>query len=145
VVPVGERAVHWIARYLEEVRPCLVVPPDDGVLFLSEQGTALALGYVTNLMRQYVEAAKTGKTGAVHIFRHTMATLMLEGGADVRFIQEILGHADASTTAIYTRVSIKHLNTTKLYATTTPPFRDGGCRAATARSRVRIDRFHDAR
>lgn len=108
-VPIGQRAIDWIARYLDEVRPQLVIEPDDGVLFLNEHGMPLDLGYVTNLMKSYVDGAKLGKTGACHIFRHTMATLMLEGGADVRHIQEILGHVEASTTAIYTRVSIKHL------------------------------------
>jgi len=83
VVPVGERALHWIGRYLDEVRPSLVVPPDDGVRFLSDQGSSFALPYITNLMRHYIETAKIAKTGAVHIFRHTMATPMLEGGADV--------------------------------------------------------------
>jgi integrase/recombinase XerD len=60
-------------------------------------------------MRQYIEAAEVGKCGAVHIFRHSMATALLEGGADLRVIQEILGHRKLDTTEIYTRVSIKHL------------------------------------
>jgi len=109
VVPIGERALMWVGRYLEEVRPDLVMPPGSPVLFLSEVGLPLKLARLTQLMTRYVDHADLGKTGACHIFRHTMATVMLEGGADVRLIQEILGHAELSTTQIYTRVSIKHL------------------------------------
>lgn len=109
VVPIGERALHWIARYLEEARPELVVVPDDGVLFLGVEGDVLSLNRLTILISKYIAAAKLGKSGACHIFRHSMATAMLEHGADIRIIQEILGHVDASTTAIYTRLSITHL------------------------------------
>jgi len=61
------------------------------------------------VVRGYVEAADLGKHGACHLFRHTMATLMLEGGADIRFIQAMLGHADLKTTQIYTHVAIRQL------------------------------------
>ena len=60
-------------------------------------------------MRDYVDAAAIGKRGACHLFRHTMATLMLEGGADIRFIQAMLGHADLKTTQIYTHLAIRQL------------------------------------
>jgi integrase/recombinase XerD len=60
-------------------------------------------------LREHVDAAGIGKRGSCHLFRHTMATLMLEGGADIRFVQAMLGHADISTTQIYTRVSIRAL------------------------------------
>jgi integrase/recombinase XerD len=109
VVPIGERALAWVARYLDEARPLLTVPPDDGFLFVGEHGEAIELAKLTALMKRYIDSAKLGKTGACHIYRHTMATLMLEGGADVRLIQEILGHAELSTTQIYTRISIRHL------------------------------------
>ena len=110
VVPIGQRALHWMGRYVEEVRPELVVPPDHGFVFLdSEDGNALKLARLTQLMKRHIDSARLGKTGACHIMRHAMATHMLEAGCDVRLLQEILGHAEMSTTAIYTRVSIKHL------------------------------------
>ena len=63
----------------------------------------------TQLAREYVSDADIGKRGACHLFRHTMATLMLENGADVRFLQAMLGHVKLETTAIYTQVSIRKL------------------------------------
>lgn len=61
------------------------------------------------MVRQYIDRAEIGKSGSCHLFRHTMATLMLENGADIRFIQAILGHAKLDTTQIYTQVSIRKL------------------------------------
>lgn len=109
MVPIGERAVAWIARYVSEARAELVMPPDEGVLFLTQEGEALSPNRLTQLVRDYVNAAETGKTGACHLFRHTCATLMLEGGADIRYIQEMLGHVELSTTQLYTQVSIRRL------------------------------------
>jgi len=109
MVPIGERALAWIDKYVTEVRSGLVVEPDEGVLFLTHMGEAFTANRLTQLVRDYVDKAQLGKRGACHLFRHTMATLMLEGGADVRFIQEMLGHAKLETTQIYTQVSIRKL------------------------------------
>lgn len=109
IVPIGERAQAWVQKYLFEVRPQLVVEPDPGNLFLSRLGTAIALASLTDLVGGYVIQSGIGKPGACHLFRHTMATLMLEGGADIRFIQEMLGHASLATTQVYTRVAIHKL------------------------------------
>jgi integrase/recombinase XerD len=109
MIPMGERAFAWVARYIEEARPKLALMPDDSTLFLTNLGTPFEPGRLTQLVREYIDAAETGKRGSCHLFRHTCATLMLEGGADVRFIQQQLGHAELSTTQIYTQVSIRML------------------------------------
>jgi integrase/recombinase XerD len=109
MVPVGERALGWIERYTRDVRPELVVLPDCGALFLTTLGEQLTPDYLTQQVRRFVLAAELGKSGSCHLFRHTMATLMLEGGADVRYIQEMLGHVHLDSTEVYTRVSIRKL------------------------------------
>lgn len=109
VVPIGERALAWIEKYIDEARPSFTQELGDGPLFVVKGGSQVNPGYLTQLAKTYIDAADTGKRGACHIFRHTMATLMLEGGADLRCVQEILGHADLSSTQIYTQVSIKRL------------------------------------
>ena len=109
MIPIGERALAWIRRYLDEVRPGLVREPDDGTLFLTNLFEAFTPNRLTQLVREYIDAADIGKRGSCHLFRHTCATLMLEGGADIRFIQQLLGHAELSTTQIYTQVSIQQL------------------------------------
>lgn len=109
VVPIGARALLWVEKYRREVRPLLVMPPDAGVVFLTRRGRRLRPNRLTELLRRYVAASGVGKPGSCHLFRHTMATLLLEGGADIRHIQAMLGHAELSTTALYTRVSVARL------------------------------------
>jgi integrase/recombinase XerD len=108
-IPLGDRAAAWIAKYIAEARPQLVPEPDDKTVFLSNAGEPFSLDHLSDLVRTYVEASGIGKRGACHLFRHTMATLMLEGGADIRFIQAMLGHADLKTTQIYAHVAIRKL------------------------------------
>jgi integrase/recombinase XerD len=109
MIPIGERALRWIDRYQSEVRPELVIGRGNATLFLTQAGEAFTPDRLTQLVREYVEAANTGKSGSCHLLRHTMATLMLENGADIRYIQAMLGHAELSTTQIYTQVSIRKL------------------------------------
>ncbi len=121
VVPVGERALAWTLKYLEEARPKLTGARDEGVLLLGDAGEGLHVDYLTQRVRQYIEAAGLEKPGACHLFRHSMATAMLEGGADVRFVQEMLGHASLETTQLYTRVTVEKLRA--VHAATHPAAR----------------------
>lgn len=109
VVPIGDRAIAWLEKYLNEQRPLLTNDALEETLFLTRQGRPLRPKLVTGIVLRHVRNANIGKPGSCHMFRHTMATLMLEGGADTRFIQEMLGHARLETTQIYTKVSIRKL------------------------------------
>jgi integrase/recombinase XerD len=92
LIPISDRALAWITRYLDEVRPELVVEPDPKHLFLSATGLPLVVEELTTMVGRYVRASGVSETGSCHVFRHTMATAMMENGADIRIIQEILGH-----------------------------------------------------
>jgi len=109
MVPIGERALAWIEKYLVEVRPQLLTNPHEDHLFLTNLGEEFTRERLTQMVRRYVKRADIGKTGSCHLFRHTMATLMLENGCDIRFIQAMLGHAELSTTQVYTQVGIRQL------------------------------------
>ena len=108
-VPIGERACHWVQRYLDEVRPELEHARAHPALFLSVTGSAIAPDVLSRLVSAYIRAAVPTKKGSCHLFRHTAATLMLDAGADVRFIAEMLGHRKLETTMTYTRVSMVKL------------------------------------
>ena len=119
VVPLGDSAREWLMRYMQEVRPRLAQRRDSGHLFLSQRGSGLGRSTLTQLAGVAIrEAAHINKPGACHIFRHSMATQMLENGADTRHIQAILGHEKLETTQIYTRVAIKPLQ--EVHARTQP-------------------------
>lgn len=108
-IPIGARACAWVDKYLVEVRPEIVAGFDDQTLFLNDFGQPMDVRFLGDLMRRHVEAAGITTPGACHVFRHAMATHMLENGADIRFIQAMLGHANLETTQIYTQVSMTKL------------------------------------
>lgn len=118
LIPLGERALYWVQLYLDQSRPQLAWNQQEHTLFLSREGAALNESWLSTTVAQYVKRAELGKHGGCHLFRHTMATLMLEGGADIRFIQVMLGHAEMSTTQIYTQVAIRQLQ--QVHANTHP-------------------------
>ncbi len=109
VVPVGHRALRWVEKYLEDVRPLLMVKAAEPALFLSGYGEPFNADVLGRKVVQYIAAARTGRPGGAHLLRHTCATHLLEGGADIRYIQQLLGHEKLETTAIYTEVSIIQL------------------------------------
>ena len=109
IVPLGEQACHWLHRYLMEVRPLLLVDPHTTALFLTGYGDRFSSGYMGTLVRKMMDQAGIPKGGSCHLLRHSCATHMLEGGADIRMIQQLLGHARLDTTQIYTHVSIHAL------------------------------------
>ncbi len=108
LVPIGERAVKWVERYLHDVRPQFVSEPDHGRLFVNHRGEPIKLNTVSSLVLDYVRAAGI-TTGSCHMFRHSVATLMLENGADIRWVQAMLGHENIASTELYTHVAIRKL------------------------------------
>lgn len=109
VVPVGNRALKWLERYLEESRPRLALDAQQPALFLTSYGEPFNPDVLSRMVTQFIKKAEIDRPGSCHLLRHTCATHMLEGGADIRFIQQLLGHEKLETTAIYTQVSIEQL------------------------------------
>ena len=118
LLPIGKRALHWLDRYRYEVRDQLVTDSDNTYLFLTDYGEPFIKGRLGALVRRYLHHAQIDKPGGCHLFRHAMATHMLDNGADLRFIQMMLGHSQLSTTEIYTHVSIEKLR--EIHAATHP-------------------------
>jgi integrase/recombinase XerD len=118
VVPIGQRASAWLDKYLLDVRPELLTGTDEGILFLTDYGEAFEKNRLGDLVKRYIRNAGITASGACHLFRHACATHMLENGADIRYIQAMLGHSELSTTQIYTQVSIVKLR--EIHAATHP-------------------------
>jgi integrase/recombinase XerD len=117
IVPLGERAAAWVTKYLAEARPALLAG-DTEAMFITDYGEPMTPEYVHDKVKRYMGFAGIDKPGATHLFRHACATHMLENGADIRYIQALLGHASVATTEIYTHVSIDTLQ--KIHAATHP-------------------------
>lgn len=109
LVPIGRSAIGAVAVYLRELRPVLEKGAGKGILFLNGQGKPLTRMGAWKILRKYVEQAGIEKAVSPHTLRHSFATHLLEGGADLRAVQEMLGHADIATTQIYTHVDREYL------------------------------------
>lgn len=109
IVPIGNEALKWIETYLQNSRKNLANKNSEDYLFLNWRGRWLSRMAIWNIIDKYSKLAKIEKQIHPHILRHSFATHLLEGGADLRSIQEMLGHADISTTQIYTHVDISYL------------------------------------
>lgn len=106
ICPIGEPAVEALLRYLTLARPQFVKTHSRGEVFLSSRGTAISRKTVWHLVKQYSHQAGIEREVTPHSLRHSFATHLLQGGADLRVIQELLGHSDISTTQVYTDVDL---------------------------------------
>lgn len=110
IVPIGGSALRWIERYQKDVRVLLLKRDrSHDTLFLNVRGTGMTRMSVWNIVQEYTRRASITKDVHPHTFRHSFATHLLEGGADLRAVQEMLGHSDISTTQIYTHIDREYL------------------------------------
>lgn len=109
LVPFGETALKWLLRYHDEVRPLLLFRTQEETLYLSSYGEGINVDYLSRVVRNYIKKSGLNRSGSCHLLRHTCASLMLEHGADIRYIQEMLGHSSLKSTQIYTQVNISKL------------------------------------
>ncbi len=108
-IPLGRVAARWLMQYVDMARPKLLKNPNESVLFLNRRGQPLSRQGFWKIIKKYAEKAQVGQPITPHTIRHSFATHLLENGADLRAVQEMLGHQDISTTQIYTHVSQKRL------------------------------------
>ncbi|OQO68053.1 site-specific tyrosine recombinase XerD [Enterococcus villorum] len=109
IIPLGDYAIHWLERYLDEARPLLVKNSAETHVFVNNHGTGLSRQGIWKNLKQLVREAGINKEVTPHTLRHSFATHLLENGADLRTVQELLGHADISTTQIYTHITKKRM------------------------------------
>ena len=118
LLPVGERAITWLSQYLNDVRHQLLLSVTEATLFLNDYGEPFRDSKLGDKVKRYMQNAGITAPGSCHLLRHAMATHMLENGAELRFIQAMLGHADFRATQVYTHVSIRKLQ--EIHAATHP-------------------------
>jgi len=118
LIPIGDRALHWLTRYLNEARHQLLIDINNVTLFLNDYGDAFRDNKLGDKVKRFMKNAGIDVPGSCHLLRHAMATHMLENGAELRFIQAMLGHANLSATQMYTHVSIRKLQ--EIHAATHP-------------------------
>lgn len=118
VVPIGERALRWLRRYLDDVRPHLLLSVNEQTVFLTDYGAPFRDNKMGDRVRRYIKQAGLDIPGSCHLLRHACATHMLENGAELRYIQVLLGHSQLNSTEIYTHVSIRKLQ--EVHARTHP-------------------------
>jgi integrase/recombinase XerD len=109
LVPIGRSAIGALAVYMRELRPVLERGGGEGILFLNSRGTPLTRMGAWKILRKYVQKAGIERAVSPHTLRHSFATHLLEGGADLRAVQEMLGHADIATTQLYTHLDREYL------------------------------------
>jgi len=109
IVPIYHQAALTVAEYIDEVRPNLVRDNDERALFLNRRGQRLTRQGLWQILKEYAGKAGLAKTVTPHTLRHSFATHMLSGGADLRAVQEMLGHANISTTQVYTHLTSEHV------------------------------------
>jgi integrase/recombinase XerD len=105
IVPVGQSALEWLARYIDQIRPAFLKRKTSNVLFLNRSGEGFSRQGLWKLIKKYARMSGLERKVHPHTFRHSFATHLLEGGADLRSVQVMLGHTDISTTQIYTHVT----------------------------------------
>ena len=109
LLPVGGRAKNFLKDYLINCRPGIQKDKGSSSVFLSRNGNPLTRAMINNILRKWSQVAGISKSVSPHTLRHSFATHLLEGGADLRFVQALLGHSDISTTQIYTHLDKHHL------------------------------------
>ncbi|HBO55570.1 site-specific tyrosine recombinase XerD [Leuconostoc mesenteroides] len=109
IIPIGEIAIDWLTRYFNESRIVLLKDKESPYVFLNDRGNQISRQGIWKIIKKLVTTAGITKDVSPHTLRHSFATHILENGADLRIVQELLGHADISTTQIYTHISKKRL------------------------------------